>query len=1360
MATDVQKAAIKKKAAELMATGIPMGQAAQEAYKQVMAIEPVETRVEKATKEAELDFAKKQLDFETTRSRYVSKKSADFQKSGADPATATQLANEEFDKNFMAPEVSPYEGTPPVKPSVPVTSEIMQPTVKTALRPQTFIPESGAKAEAKRAATPALLGESQGPKIDYKKLIEGYESSGLTRNDAIKQAQGFQATYGHNLVQLAAKYKAGGTVPPKNVAQEALDITLKDLQDLPTKLSDKSTYIKDAATKGIQDPLILAFSKQYEAGEGIPNLNEAQGKYVARVAELERKDAYERLKKEYEGKPIIVPDPTVSETRGGTKRTITLQGQERDKWLQSQAAGQVQTPWWTDPAEVKRRLAEPEKYGQQGVLTQETPLGSKQESTTGWLIRSALSPLNAVAGAVTPLVFEGLPFLEGGRQAKAIAEEGRRAARPEAYKESPVLYNIAQGRGFVGEAKDISDALGLDLIPVAGPVTLGTIYTAGLFAADMLDPTLDIVAAADKGAAAAFKASALAKEAGTSLKLGEAAKFGAKTAIEDFRSENAVASLFKKKGITPGDARLLIAEKMVPEAEAAVGKRALEGTELSKEVERLGSVDKAVESSPLLKQTVDDVKALRASVEGLEGERFITYDKLNEAMLEAEARNPTLLKDYGTSGEDFVKFLADKPEALKEVENALIRQSLRRGVFEATKGSIVDNKLVALTPNVFVSQDVAAKVMSDWSKSDLGQTISNLKNNPTFGKYAVSGKDKVAKPIVVISENTKLANGESLVENISNYLEQARLSGKHSAVDWSGFQKLPNGDTVVPLDVVRNIIDLKLEDAAKSFSYVSGKDISRLEPLASKAYTTPLETRDFSFSNLKKFTQAAIKKPSSPLTPVQEAFVDEVVSKVNNLDKQLRSDMTRIIKDTSFREAYGVPANLYDRNGLVGYLIAGPNSELQGLKDTLKTSVDNIFSSERYEPSIFNNIDGLDRKTYSDIWSDVGRTKLNAEIEKTANRIATNPATFAEELNGLTKVARELTKDEDNIIVSSSEIIDALKNKEKLPSEMLVGSYYNAETRRAYESTLNDLVEKQLGDLNVAFAHAQSESVMNWLSLVAANTKKFKNSGMEGVAGELISKYIANSMNTPGFAKKSVEEVYDIITSDIKFPMKKADKIGHADLVSFIEGESERIMKNNNLVARGDELDELLKLVKDVSKDWQNNDKAAQLKLFLGNKTGSEILSKLESGGAKEFEKGLRSLIISSNPNDAVSNLAKNTADTIRSIFYTSVLTAAPRFHGMNIIGAPSLIYSTTGLVPGIRDYSKAAEVMLRSDGAGGGKVILTDAAGRSYTADELWRAFSQGASRSNYDVSLPSMQAWLSNAEVVGKSEPMTMEK
>jgi hypothetical protein len=159
-------------------------------------------------------------------------------------------------------------------------------------------------------------------------------------------------------------------------------------------------------------------------------------------------------------------------------------------------------------------------------------------------------------------------------------EEARRRARPEAYKDSPILLNIAQGRGFVGEAAELSKLTGLNtdkLFTIPGidaDVTLGTLYTAGLFAADLLDPSLDFAYAGLKGLRTAGEFGFAASKLGVKSYASKAAKFAAADSLKTFLSEtpavsavnSAAAKFLGVPKLAPGDIRLSISDAVARQA--------------------------------------------------------------------------------------------------------------------------------------------------------------------------------------------------------------------------------------------------------------------------------------------------------------------------------------------------------------------------------------------------------------------------------------------------------------------------------------------------------------------------------------------------------------------------------------------------------------------------------------------------------------------------------------------------------------------------------------------------------------------------------------------------------------------------
>jgi hypothetical protein len=500
------RAQIRRRAVQLIDGGMSNTQAAKQAFSELYPIyqrslvkEP--TQFEQATQEAAAESPAAVQKLQNTRASFVDQKAGELELAGYQREESRARAEREFEDTFIKPVKSPYGelskrvsrglfgAVEPAKPTS-ISPEVSgaEASLEEALRPQTFLPESAVDKEERRMERPAQVGIiGQGP--DFEVLQKELQKE-LGAKDADIQIRALRKAYERNLV--------GATKSPAEVWQD----TIAEVQEIPKLIADEKNYVKDSVqTGGPADPLFLAFSKQVKEGKGVPKLSEAQGLFLASVAQDTRADKEAELRKEYADKPLVKSETEAVEgLRSARPRTVTreLAGADKDAEIARMAAEQVEVPWWSDPKEVEKRLANPEKYTKPGVFQSETPFGTQVESDVGYITRAAMAPLNLVAGAVFPVLFTGF-VEEVDEDNPAGVEEARRRLRPEAYKDSPVLLNIAQGRGFVGEAAELAQLTGLNEDKIIGPISVGTLYTAGAFAADLLDPSLDLLAGAGKG---------------------------------------------------------------------------------------------------------------------------------------------------------------------------------------------------------------------------------------------------------------------------------------------------------------------------------------------------------------------------------------------------------------------------------------------------------------------------------------------------------------------------------------------------------------------------------------------------------------------------------------------------------------------------------------------------------------------------------------------------------------------------------------------------------------------------------------------------------------------------------------------
>jgi hypothetical protein len=413
----------------------------------------------------------------------------DIEKITATPVTTEFKPFEEKTVKRAAPALS--------LPAVPGE----EPTLKTALSPQQVIPSP-----RKDITRPY--------KVDFAKVAQSLEASGLNTQDAQVQSTALQDA----LLEFQQ-------IDKKATTEEAFQKTLKEIAEIGQAPALKEQKI------GSKDPYIRAFSQQVTEGE-IPDYSPVQQAFlkslnkqrVERYIEQNIDEIRDTSNYYYnvtleDGKKLEVPAEVYSYLK---KTTLppTIYNQKLDEMIikgeadffqkiipresetNYQALAKVRAfqelggdEWFLDEEKKKRVLEDPETFEKGLVIPglgeteggwifeKTTPLGGTAESTGGWVLRSALSPLNLVAGVVTDVTSTD--------ELKRLKED-QRAKKEPLYKDSPVLSNIALNKGFTGEAQDAADALRIE-----DPYARFALIGAG-FAADILDPSMAIAAGTGK----------------------------------------------------------------------------------------------------------------------------------------------------------------------------------------------------------------------------------------------------------------------------------------------------------------------------------------------------------------------------------------------------------------------------------------------------------------------------------------------------------------------------------------------------------------------------------------------------------------------------------------------------------------------------------------------------------------------------------------------------------------------------------------------------------------------------------------------------------------------------------------------
>jgi hypothetical protein len=521
---------------------------------------PVNPNSEAQAKSLRNEYNKAKADFIKTRRD-------ELKSLGYTDAVAESMASDEFNRSFRTPMESGFGDyaerkgellIPPIKPEAVIPEIKKDLGLFDALRPQVFFSPGASKQEELSRFDTAVTGEKA--EINWADVKEAMSDSGLKGQELDNYIEGLKAAYKIKKAERRSKQASGleaskpGT--PQEFAQKTLEETMAELANIANApvitVPEEAAAKKREASGDLTAGDILA--KQVEAGAEKRNYSPAQSAYIDAVRDTDRARAVKARLEAGETKKIwTLKDGTkISDKEYTQRQADAVDTKKPDLALQGAAPSTVKLTRSEITADEARKfegqaardftlssekLAEynrdpaafMEKYKESGILTDTSILGGQKETTLGQTLRLVLAPSNFLAGAVSPYLFEGQEIFGGDPE--FVAQEKRRS-RPELYKDSPVLYNIAKNRGFLGEGVETAEILGLEGAAKGA-------YLAGTFAADMLDPTLELmkgVGVGTKTGIGAYNASAALKaidKASAAGRITEAAKVGAKAGLND-----------------------------------------------------------------------------------------------------------------------------------------------------------------------------------------------------------------------------------------------------------------------------------------------------------------------------------------------------------------------------------------------------------------------------------------------------------------------------------------------------------------------------------------------------------------------------------------------------------------------------------------------------------------------------------------------------------------------------------------------------------------------------------------------------------------------------------------------------------
>lgn len=1387
-----QKAQIKKRAEELIASGTQQGQAAQQAvnelftaeelqsiYAPVVAPEPIEPIVETRTpeiQEVDVKLEDAQADYVRERSRQL----RETQQMDEEEARKTALA--EVEQNIREPEPLGFGGPDE--------------------RREGFIAGTFPTRETPIAAQQGASG------VDFVEIGKVFQKTFQeSPEDAQADVEAFRTFF---FDPALARLKGSGVVG-QEAERQALEEAFEGLSDIAVKIGDKDTYLKAPDQVGSGDPWIRAFSKQVDVGEGVPNLSEAQRQFLnSRTERAKQKQVASRSKETTEvvvladgtEMPREIYDIQIRQQPELGEPVSTKQVLKTESQLRKEVDEADPTPWWlTDKAgEIK---TDPEKFETFGFFTTETPFGTKKETTGSWILRSAMSPMNIAAGALAEAAYGFGPL-----------EEAREEARPEGFKDSPILLNVAEGRGMFGEAKEAAELAGLssENLPALYYATL-----AGGFAGDILDPSLDVAKAAGVAGRAGVQNLRGAKAVYGTLdtaRTGEALGGALRLGANDFLDSSLVGTLVKPR-FEAGDVRGLLARNVTEEMNIATlaDELAFEGKTADELVEALTPAQR---KTPFGKKLIDEInKAPESTLDEVLEAAIREDDLLNEAIdasrslddfvevggsgaIGALIRRKDLQRALGSLakidpavasvfkggrslglGKIVATLAEESPESFRRLKTLLNYDLASKRVAKATKdiSGLGDQSVVAITHNTWASKTDAKKILETVKETDLGKLAQSLDEVELIvtNRGAISdptsrlprGLDQPTKtaPRVLPAYKLDDKSVETIVETASDLQRQGKMDG----ITYNQIITDIRNSKGITIENFRKLIDAEIDLVAEGLAATAGAQVTRARDLARLSigeqldFLQPLESRSFSRTAWRKLTEKLTGRTpkTSTLSLGQRQLLDKARTKISSLDVTLRKDVQRLVKDAEMQRAYGIIKEGEDaipltRQEALGYLIVGPERAAGDLNELvrIRTILDNILADMFYtkttKENIFDLFTGTKVQQNTKVFSSAGMDKIAAQLDVLADEIILDPSKFWEKANEAIKIAKNEVIDgveTDLLRYSKDEITSVIDNsKGKIPAEVQLAAYYRTEAQKVADEVISDLINTEIGKGRLAVQDAFSEPFRK--EMLEVMEEQF-GGGMMGAAPALGQDVSALAIKNRLITRLSGEggpvsafDVQQVLGN--KFPPTLVEKaMENPRFASVMETYFEvaddianGIIRRNNLENTEVGMIQAERLIDDLTD--AEGEAGQQLRVLFGDDVASQLQDDLRKG----FEGTRDQLLLalerkySGKATDQVLNVIDKTKTGIENLRYSLILNARPRFHGANLLTGADIYYGTTGRLPDPRDIFEGAKVLRNKNP---NAIIFTDPSGRAYTSGELNEILETATGRSVYRAAAPS---------------------
>lgn len=1377
---DEQKKRIKELALQLEAGGMPRGQAAQTAVSQLFTPEDLEQIFAPKPEVGAEEIEDVQQQLIKDEDAYILERTRQLEADQMSPAEARRAAESEIEEIRKAAPLG--FGTPEER------------------REEGLLVE-GAEAilPGERKETPIEGVKSRQPSgIDYVKIGQLFEEQlGLDKDKSESDVEAFRI----NIVQPRRAALEAQGIKGEELDRRAIEESFEVLKDLSQRLTNKETYLQPETT-GSGDPWIRAFSKQVELGEGVPDLTEEQRSYLNDTIQADidrravaRKGETKQVIKLSNGSEVSY-DPNNPPPRlpaGSSIVTVPKTPEE----IRAEVEKEADAPWWaTDKAEEIKK--NPEKFVESGIFQSTTPYGTKKETTGAYLLRSALTIPNAVAGAVSELTLRGGQLPE--------ARERRRAEK--GFAESPILLNVAENRGFFGEFEEATDILGVE------GYARGAIL-AGAFAADLLDPSLDVVkGVTTAGRAATQNLRAVNKLYGNVLKSGKASdslKSAAKIGFDDF-ADNAVfmqAPGLRSLRFEPGDFRNF----MTSQVRADLKTQSLlfeTGGDARAAYEALPSDLKQSTFGKRFKTKLDELsEGVGASVEQVWARMPQDPLAIRASLIETElddvakgtrktfteARSKDVARSLGALAkvdEDVAKILRpvfdetitsgtklgraieklskESPEGYRKLKDIVLTDEAAKEVFEKTKdiSGLGFENLVAVTRNTYTNRKTARELIERAKNTDLGKLGSELdgKNIELIvtrrGEIPARGADidpKTGQRQAGINTQERLLPAYKLsdeqVQTVDSILKQLVGYRKIDPVTVRLMrERLSRGNLL--LEDYRKLLDANIDLIAEGLAATTGRggvtrarDLSRLPIGEQMELLMPVEQRSLSrttFRKLKELLTGRAPKEGN-LTVGQRQLLGEARGKVANMDVTLREQIRRMQSDADFRAQFGFgPDDKPTINEIVSALLVGPKSGRVYPADHINRQIvgvlNDLFYSKITQENIFDLLTGTSVASQKNIFTEAAMEELRPLLQEARSNIFDKPANFFIEIQPvITKAQEIIARKNPNLVRNVDDVVDIFaKNSGKIPPEVQLGAYYRSEGQRIAEEVVSDLINTEIGKNQLDLLGTLSEDVQG---RVAANIQRAagKTPPYEvRIPGDISNGMILNRarriLKGEPAGIVTADDISEVLNID---PRRARALLENKRNLEFVE--DYRILNEMaEDVARGIVRSNGLKSADDPIRETgklisELNNPRGDAYQQLDLLFGKDVADQLRNELTSGFNDNRDALITALSKGD-VEKGAKKLFDFVQNLRYWLLLNSRARFHGANLLTGADIVYSTTGKLPDIRSAAQAIEVFYNKN-----PNQVLNIAGRNFTVDELNTILRTQTGSTPYKAALPSAQ-------------------